>query len=91
MGVGAGNLGKKKKYVVLLEFYGPAPLVETRKLGKALAVLLRRYRGQKKEDVSADKRRGDPRRGWVKGFNPPDPEEAIRAAAKLPKRRGRSR
>ena len=91
MGVGGGNLGKEKKYVVLLEFYGPAPLVATQKLRKSLAQLLKRYKGKKKEDVSADKRRGDPRRGWVRGFNPPDATQLIAASAKKPQKRKKSR
>jgi len=91
MGVGGGNLGKEKKYVVLLEFYGPAPLAATQKLKKSLAQLLKRYKGKKKEDVSADKRRGDPRRGWIKGFNPPDATQLIMASAKKAKKRKKSR
>ena len=91
MGVGTGILGKRKKYIVLLEFYGPAPLVATQKLKKSLAQLLKRYKGKKKEDVSADKRHGDPRRGWVKGFNPPDATQLIVASAKKPKKRKKSR
>jgi hypothetical protein len=97
MGVGIGSLGKRKKYLVLLEFYGPARASDTRRLRKALAQLLKRYKGQKKEDVSADKRSFDPRRGWVKNFNPSDGDELILASAKKakkakkPKRRTRSR
>ncbi len=91
MGVGTGSLGKRKKYVLLLEFYGPARASDTRKLQKALAQLLKRFKGQKKEDVSADKRSFDPRRGWVKNFNPSDGVELIRASAKKAKRRRKSR
>jgi hypothetical protein len=91
MGVGTGSLGKRKKYVLLLEFYGPARASDTRKLQKALAQLLKRFKGQKKEDVSADKRSFDPRRGWVKNFNPSDGEDLILASAKKTKRRRKSR
>jgi hypothetical protein len=90
MGVGGGNLGKEKKYVVLLEFYGPAPLAATRKLKASLAQLVKRYKGKTKEDVSADKRRGDPRRGWVKGFNPPDATQLISGSAKRRAKRRKS-
>lgn len=91
MGVGTGSLGKRKKYVLLLEFYGPARASDTRKLQKALAQLLKRFKGQKKEDVSADKRSFDPRRGWVKNFNPSDGGDLILASAKKAKRRRKSR
>jgi len=91
MGVGTGILGKRKKYIVLLEFYGPARASDTRKLKKALAQLLKRYKGQKKEDVSADKRNFDPRKGWVKNFNPPDGADLILGAASKAKKRSRSR
>jgi hypothetical protein len=85
MGVGTGILGKRKKYIVLLEFYGPARASDTRRLKKSLAQLLKRYKGRKKEDVSADKRSFDPRKGWVKNFNPPDADELIHASAKKAK------
>ena len=91
MGVGTGGLGKRKKYIVLLEFYGPARASDTRKLKQSLAQLLKRFKGQKKEDASADKRSFDPRRGWVKIFNPSDGEELILASAKKAKRRPKSR
>lgn len=91
MGVGTGILGKRKKYIVLLEFYGPARASDTRRLKKALGQLLKRYRGQKLEDVSADKRSFDPRRGWVKNFNPIDGEEAIKAAAKKAKAKAKAK
>jgi hypothetical protein len=91
MGVGTGGLGKRKKYIVLLEFYGPARASDTRKLKQSLAQLLKRFKGQKKEDASADKRSFDPRRGWVKNFNPSDGEELILASAKKAKRRRKSR
>jgi hypothetical protein len=85
MGVGTGILGKRKKYIVLLEFYGPARASDTRRLKNSLAQLLKRYKGRKKEDVSADKRSFDPRKGWVKNFNPPDADELIHASAKKAK------
>jgi hypothetical protein len=91
MGVGAGILGKRKKYIVLLEFYGPARAADTRNLKKALTQLLKHYKGHKKEDVSADKRKVDPKRGWVKNFNPPDGEELILASAQKAKRSKKSR
>jgi len=91
MGVGTGGLGKRKKYIVLLEFYGPARAADTRKLKQSLAQLLKRFKGQKKEDASADKRSFDPRRGWVKNFNPSDGEELILASAKKAKRRRKAR
>jgi hypothetical protein len=91
MGVGTGGLGKRKKYIVLLEFYGPARASDTRKLKQSLAQLLKRFKGQKKEDASADKRSFDPRRGWVKNFNPSDGEELILASAKKAKRRRKAR
>ena len=94
MGVGTGILGKRKKYIVLLEFYGPARAADTRRLKQSLAQLLKRYKGRKKEDVSADKRSFDPRKGWVKNFNPPDAGELILGSArkaKKAKRRSRSR
>jgi len=67
MGVGQGGLDPTQKYVVLLEFYGPAPLTATRELRASLDQLMRRYRGRWKENVSADKRKADPDRGWVRG------------------------
>lgn len=91
MGVGFGNLEKDKKYVVLIEFYGPAPLSDTRKLKKSLMLLLTRYKGNLMENVSATKRRFDPKRGWVKGFNPPDAGALVHASAKKARRRKRSR
>ena len=43
MGVGTGGLGKRKKYIVRLEFYGPARASDTRKLKQSLAQLLKRF------------------------------------------------
>ena len=91
MGVGTGILGKRKKYIVLLEFYGPARASDTLRLKKALTQLLKRYKGHKKEDVSADKRNFDPKRGWVKNFNPPDGGVLILEAAQKVKRSKKSR
>jgi hypothetical protein len=75
MGVGQGRLDPTEKYVVLLEFYGPAELTATRQLKGALDKLMKRYKGRWKENVSADKRKGDPKQGW----------------ARKPRRRGKKR
>jgi hypothetical protein len=92
MGVGSGDLEKNKKYVVLLEFYGPAPLRATLKLRDSLTKLLRRYKGRIKENVSADKRKPfDPRRGWVKHYNPPDSSTLVPAPAKKARTRRKAR
>lgn len=88
MGVGSGDLPKEQKYVVLLEFYGGARLSDTRKLKKSLTDLLKKYKGTMKENVSAHKRKGDPRQGWVKGFNPPTPED-INAGLKQKRKKPR--
>jgi hypothetical protein len=88
MGVGNGNLPTTQKYVVLLEFYGGAPLSKTRELKRSLDALVKRYKGKWKENVSADKRKGDPRNGWVKGFTLITPQqEAKKLAGKRKKGR----
>lgn len=91
MGVGFGDLDKNKKYVVLLEFYGPAPLRATRQLKKSLVQMLKRYKGKTKENISADKRSFDPSRGWVKGFNPPDATQLVPVTRRPARRRKKPR
>jgi len=63
MGVGQGGLEPNEKYVVVLEFYGPAQASVTKQLRVALTEFLGRFGGEEKVDVRAAKRKVDPDSG----------------------------
>lgn len=67
MGVGQGGLEPNEKYVVVLEFYGPADPSVTKDLRNALTEFLRRFGAQEKVDVRAIKRKADPETGLPAG------------------------